>query len=706
MDQPLLSKKHERRRQLFGTVFFILAGILINGAGARIALYFHWPLFLDSAGTIAVSALVGYFPGIVVGFLTNLLNGLADYTTIYYCSINVLLALGSSFLARKGCFSRVLKLPLSIGLLSFIGGGLGSVLTWYLYGGGIGGGVSAPLARAIYGSGHVSLFFSQFLADLAIDVLDKTVVVCLLFLLLCLLPDKVKKRLEAHRAVEKELPFGKKISGLSLRAKILLIISACAIVITAVTTGICLAMYHDSVVAEESKMAIGIANTAASCFDADRVEEYLALGEKAPGYGEAEARLESIAASAHDISYVYVYQIREDGCHVVFDADTAELAGAEPGTIIEFDQAFMPYIPALLAGEEIDPIISDETYGWLLTVYLPVYNSEGRCACYVGVDIAMSVLTANESIFLARVLSLFLGFFIVILGAGIYAADHSLVGPINAMADVTTAFARDIDDEKLRQGSLEAIKRLEVDTGDEIENLYGAIRTMGTEVLHYVEAMRQKNEQILRLQNGLVLVLADMVESRDQCTGFHVQNTAAYVRILMDTMRAKGIYADVLTDEYVYDVGSSAPLHDVGKIQIPDALLNKPGKLTDEEFKEMKCHTVRGAEIIDRAMGMLDGESAIYLTEARNLTLYHHERWDGRGYPEGLKGEEIPLSARIMAVADVFDALISRRSYKEGFPFEKAVAIIKEESGTHFDPQIVEAFLASLDKIREVSRRQ
>ena len=139
----------------------------------------------------------------------------------------------------------------------------------------------------------------------------------------------------------------------------------------------------------------------------------------------------------------------------------------------------------------------------------------------------------------------------------------------------------------------------------------------------------------------------------------------------------------------------------MGKIQVSDTLLNKPGRLTDEEFEEMKKHTVYGGVIISRAIEISPDPG--YLSEARNLATYHHERWDGKGYPSGLKGEEIPLSARIMAVADVFDALVSRRSYKDPFSFEKAMDIIREESGTHFDPVVAEVFLRAEDQVREIA---
>ena len=222
------------------------------------------------------------------------------------------------------------------------------------------------------------------------------------------------------------------------------------------------------------------------------------------------------------------------------------------------------------------------------------------------------------------------------------------------------------------------------------------------DMVEYIVEMQRQNEKINRLQNGLIMVLADMVESRDQCTGDHVRKTAAYTGIIMRQLKRDGIYTDQLTDEFMKDVENSAPLHDVGKIQVPDAILNKPGRLTDEEFDMMKKHTSAGSEIISRAMNTVSEEDSSYLEEARNLAHYHHEKWNGMGYPDGLKGEDIPLSARVMAVADVFDALVSKRPYKDGFPFEKAMAIIRESSGSHFDPNVVNAFVEASDEVRQV----
>lgn len=201
------------------------------------------------------------------------------------------------------------------------------------------------------------------------------------------------------------------------------------------------------------------------------------------------------------------------------------------------------------------------------------------------------------------------------------------------------------------------------------------------------------HEQVSGMQSGMITLMAEIVENRDDNTGGHIRRTAAYVEKIAKELKKQGAYREILTDRYMEDMVVAAPLHDIGKIHIPDAVLNKPGRLTEEEFAVMKTHTTAGQELLLRAKAEL-GESE-YLNTAVEMAAYHHEWWNGKGYPFGLKGDEIPLCARIMAVADVFDALTQKRCYKSAMPSEKAYAIIREESGTHFDPKVVEAFFAA-----------
>ena len=290
----------------------------------------------------------------------------------------------------------------------------------------------------------------------------------------------------------------------------------------------------------------------------------------------------------------------------------------------------------------------------------------------------------------------------MLLTIAIWLAEYNVILPVNAMA-LTTA-RQSFETAKAREEAVSQIRALDIRTGDEIENLYCSIAKTTQEMVRNIEQMEKQNEMINKLQNGLILVLADMVESRDQCTGDHVRKTAAYAGVILRQMKKDGDYTEQLTDNFMEEVVNSAPLHDVGKIRVPDSILNKNGKLTDEEFEQIKQHTTSGSEIITRATDMVSENSENFLKEAKNLALYHHEKWNGTGYPCGLKGDEIPLSARVMAVADVFDALVSRRSYKEGFPLEKAMQIIHDGSGTHFDPKVVEAFENARDEVAEIMR--
>ena len=684
-----------------------LAGVALDFLGAQITRQLGLPLYLDCVGIVVSSAVGGYIPGIIVGFFSNLLNGISERITIYYSLTSVLIAVLSAWFAKRGCFKRATGIMKVILGLAVVGGGIGSVLTWFLFGGSIGNGFTSRLAWSIYDSGLMNGFFAQMFADFLYDFLDKTIEVLLVLGILRLLPEHFKQLFPFYRCLDNcpEKPVSRVgTRGISLQIRVMGMLAGAGIFITLAVTVISVQLYHKSVIEEETKMARGVANAAASTFDPDRVPEYLEKGREAPGYQESEARLASIANSSTNIAYVYVYKIREDGCLVVFDPDPGEGMGYEPGEILPFDQAFREKVPDLLAGREISPTISNETFGWLFTIYRPVLDSQGVCQCYVGVDILMKELSTKEQIFLTKVLSLFLSFFTMILAIGAWMASNAVIRPINDMAAATMAFAENLDED--RETSLKWIRRLQVHTGDEIENLYRAILSNAEETVEYIADVNAKNAQITQMQNGLITVLADLVESRDQCTGNHIKNTAAYVRLILEQLRRDGMWQEVLTDAYIEDVFNSAPLHDIGKIEIPDAVLNKPGKLTNEEFALMKTHSTIGGSIIDMAVSRMAPGSAVYMAEAKNVAKYHHERWDGRGYPAGLKGEETPLSARVMAVADVFDALLSKRSYKEGFPFEKAIGIIREESGTHFDPRVVQAFLEREDEIRAIAENR
>jgi len=204
------------------------------------------------------------------------------------------------------------------------------------------------------------------------------------------------------------------------------------------------------------------------------------------------------------------------------------------------------------------------------------------------------------------------------------------------------------------------------------------------------ELIRERTSQLRNLQNAIIFSFSDMVENRDKNTGGHVERTAIYIKLLTEAMLERGTYANEIGKFDIDLFVSSARLHDVGKIVISDVILNKPGKLTDDEFEIMKTHTTEGERIIDE-MASRSGNEELLLN-AKLFAGTHHERWDGKGYPHGLAGAEIPIQGRMMAIVDVYDALISERPYKKPLTAEQAVKIIMENSGTQFDPTIADVF--------------
>ena len=211
------------------------------------------------------------------------------------------------------------------------------------------------------------------------------------------------------------------------------------------------------------------------------------------------------------------------------------------------------------------------------------------------------------------------------------------------------------------------------------------------------EEVAKKTQGILDLQNRLVLGMATMIEGRDNSTGGHIKRTSDCMRMLIATMREEGYPG--LTDTFCFNIVRAAPMHDLGKITVDDAILRKPGKFTPEEFEVMKTHAPEGARIVKQ---ILEGTDNVeFMNIAVNVAHYHHERWDGSGYPCGLKGEEIPFEARIMAVVDVYDALVSKRVYKEKMTFEQADKIIMEGMGKHFDKSLEPYYVKARKKFEE-----
>lgn len=220
------------------------------------------------------------------------------------------------------------------------------------------------------------------------------------------------------------------------------------------------------------------------------------------------------------------------------------------------------------------------------------------------------------------------------------------------------------------------------------------------DIIKKSDEITEQNKKIIYIQEQTIYGMANLIESRDSDTGEHVKRTSLYAELLGKAAKEAGYHKEIITDGYIELLKKAAPMHDIGKIAVSDSILKKPGKLTEEEFKKIQNHTIAGEKIIREVLSGIESED--YVKIAADVAVGHHERWDGNGYPYKLKGEEISLEARIMAIADVFDALVSPRCYKDPFSTDEAFEIISLSRGTHFDPVLTDLFISKKDEVVKI----
>ncbi|MBQ3791855.1 MAG: HD-GYP domain-containing protein [Clostridia bacterium] len=420
-------------------------------------------------------------------------------------------------------------------------------------------------------------------------------------------------------------PHGHRHLLMMLLLALLMLLTVAAIVVTSV-------LILDRTTREHRTQIIeNTARLAASRIDGDKVNLWMQNGQD-EAYETTSDVLESILRNTPYLQFLYVYQIKEDGCHVVFDFDSVDeetgetVPGSEFRELIEFDESWEDLVPTLLAGGTVATMETVDTYGWLLTRYEPVFDSEGHCVCYVGADLSMAGVRDYVNGYVIRITVIAAVFLIgcFLLGMRIY------IGARRA---------------------------------DEMESLI------------------ERRERDKKLTREIIEAFAKVVDLKDTYTQGHSFRVAKYTEML-----ARELGYD---DETVEKYHNIALMHDIGKVGIPDSVLNKPGKLTDDEFALIKSHTSRGYEVL---------KNISLMPEIAIGAHAHHERPDGKGYPLGLTGEEMPRVAQIIAVADCFDAMYSNRPYRKRMNFDKVVSIIKEVSGTQLASDVVDAFLRLVDK--------
>lgn len=286
-------------------------------------------------------------------------------------------------------------------------------------------------------------------------------------------------------------------------------------------------------------------------------------------------------------------------------------------------------------------------------------------------SIIYSMYMANSDEKIIKVLILFLIIFVICFFIHLVFTDY-FVTPIKKLIEGV---------EKIKNGDFKT--RIKFVSNDDFGTLTDAFNDMTT-------SLRKKSEKLNVIQNSIIKGMAAMVESRDNSTGEHINRTSDCVKIFVTHLFKENVYPNVSEDFYKA-VAKAAPMHDLGKIAVDDSILRKPGKFTEKEYNEMKKHSEEGARIVKFVLKESDDKDFKIIAE--NVAHYHHEKWNGTGYPEKLSGEAIPFEARIMALADVFDALVSKRCYKESFSFDKAFQIIEESLGSHFDEKLGREFL-------------
>jgi len=658
---------------------------------------FQIPLFLNTIGTVLAGALCGSIPALVVALITNVAFVAIDSLDAYYASLTIAMGILVFLFSRLGILKKWWGLLITYVSFVLIDGIFVTLLAFFINGGTFGNVLSASFARWWVNQG-VAPFWALFFADSLIGIVDKAIVVPVLGLFLRFLPNSLVKALPLGKIYAKGQPYApglfKKAIFHSLKARLVVINLLTDIAIGLAFSGAFYFIDKDICYNDYEKDGATYSQAVGDIVDGSQVETYLAAPDNPNAdYEETNKKLENIFDSSQgQIDSIYVLKFDSSGGKVVFVIDPGR--DVSLGRSLSLDEDLKPYEEEILSGQKIPPFYSDG--GKNYKVYAPI-ASGGNTVAYAVVDIDMEKAATDVNVALTEAIDITV--IILFFGAAIadYTSDNRITGPIKILDQQMSDFKEIGPDKWLDSASW--TNRIEIRTGDELEDLGKRLNESEETIASSYAALEIQDREIQKLQESVVSAFAEMVESRDPLTGDHVKRASFYVGAIAEELVKEKAFFETLTAEYIKRLVIAAPLHDIGKIVIPDAILNKPGKLTPEEFEIMKTHTTVGKKIIEKAMQ--GASNRTYLSIAGEIAYTHHERWDGKGYPQGFSQENIPLSGRIMAVADVFDALVSKRPYKEPYSFEEAISIIEEESGTHFDPQVAKAFLSIQGKIRD-----
>lgn len=543
-------------------IFLCVAALTLNLIGSFIVERFDLPLFLDTVGTVFIAALGGYVPGIAIGFFTNLTKSFVDPVQMYFCSVSVAVAIITTFFARKGFYDKFWKALLMIPVLTCVTGTCDLLIESFL--------------KATDVLEPVKEFDLDFANNFLYEFIDKSFSVSATIVLLKFVSPQTKKffRLMGQRQAPlsedmKRIAKEQNYLSSSLRTKMTVILTMSSLLLSFSVSLISYFLFKNSAIDERIKTVDGMVAIAISEINPYRVNDYLEFGREAKGYKETEQKLYAIKNSSLEAKYLYVYRVLEDGCHVVFDLDTAAYKGDKAGSVVPLEKDLLKYRDDLLAGRPIRPIITDNEYGYLLTLYKPVYDGSGRCQCYVAVDFSMDILREYSRTFIIKLIALFLGCFVFIFAIGLGFVENNIILPVNTMAYCARNFS--YDSAAAREKYFDRLKGLKIHTGDEIENLYSALLRTTENILSYLEHLQRAKVRVADMQ--IKVAEMDEIAYKDSLTG--VNNKAAYDRKTAELdkkiLSARANFCMVMVDvNYLKRVNDNYG-HEYGNIYLTNA---------------------------------------------------------------------------------------------------------------------------------------
>lgn len=474
----------------------------------------------------------------------------------------------------------------------------------------------------------------------------------------------------------------------SLRTHFYAVIILTAVILSAVTVFTSNLLYRASQHSRCENVSRTVAQTVSSFVKNSDLQGYV-NGMNSVEYIETNNKIRRLAKSVPDIVCIDLYNMTENGMQTVFDTQSDDIKGGL-GKVYDYDRNWAKYKSEFLTGENVSDaqiLISEG----MAVMYCVPFEKNDDGYTYICVGITQSKLTAERMRFMKYTSLIIILTACVTVICSLWIFRRRVTKPLKKIMLLTERAATENDEALIYD-----ILNTNVNVSNELENIYKSLLKIYTSKTRLMSAASAADEKSVK-------AIISLIKRMDNFTALHLDNSLQYVILIVNELRKTDKYKSIISEDDLRDLIFAAPLHDIGKLAVPKSIVDKPARLTDEEYEIMKKHSTLGAMIIDEAFLKNSDES--YLQLAREIALYHHERWDGGGYPEGISGEDIPIAVRIVSIADVFDALVSKRSYKEAYSFDKSFDIIVSESGKFFDPDIIDVLIGAKSKMRKIYNR-